>query len=81
MANGRAKNIGLLGKSPRVSESLRRKLKKKEKKKSLILTLAAAAAKLLQSCPTLCDPIDGSHQSPLSLGFSRQEYWSGLPFP
>ena len=39
---------------------------------------AAAAAKLLQSCPTLCDPIDGS---PLSLGFSRQEHWSGLPFP
>ena len=42
---------------------------------------AAAAAKSLQSCPTLCDPIDGSHQAPLSLGFSRQEYWSGLPFP
>jgi len=42
---------------------------------------AAAAAKSLQSCPTLCDPIDGSHQAPLSLGFSRQEHWSGLPFP
>ena len=42
---------------------------------------AAAAAKLLQSCPTLCDPIDGSHQAPPSLGFSRQEHWSGLPFP
>ena len=38
-------------------------------------------AKSLQSCPTLCDPIDGSHQAPLSLGFSRQEHWSGLPFP
>ena len=37
----------------------------------------AAAAKLL----TLCDPIDGSHQAPPSLGFSRQEHWSGLPFP
>ena len=37
---------------------------------------AAAAAKPLQSCPTLCDLIDGS---PLSLGFSRQEHWSGLP--
>ena len=22
-----------------------------------------------------------AHQAPLSLGFSRQEYWSGLPFP
>ena len=42
---------------------------------------AAAAAKSLQSCLTLCDPIDGSQQAPLSLGFSRQEYWSGLPFP
>ena len=40
---------------------------------------AAAAAKLLQSCPTLCDPIDGAHQAPPSLGFSRQEYWSGVP--
>ena len=87
--------------------------------------MAAAAAKSFQSCPTLCDPIDGSpsgspvpgilqtrtlewvaisssnacmlsrfshvwlcatpwtaaHQTPLSMEFSRQEYWSGLPFP
>ena len=90
---------------------------------------AAAAVKSLQSCPTLCDPIDGSpsdssvpgilearilewvsislsnawkwkvkvslfshvrlfaapwtvaYQAPPSMGFSRQEYWSGLPFP
>ena len=89
---------------------------------------AAAAAKSLQSCPTLCDPIDGSppgshipgilqartlewvaisfsnawkwknkakslirvrllatpwtaaHQALPSMGFSRQEYWSGVPF-
>ena len=88
--------------------------------------MAAAAAKSLQSCPTLCDPIDGSppgspvpgilqartlewvaisfsnawkwrvkakslsrvrllatpwttaYQAPPSMGFSRQEYWSGL---
>ena len=88
-----------------------------------------AAAKLVQSCPTLCDPIDGSppgfpvpeilqartlewvaisfsnmwkwkvkvkllsrvqllvtpwtaaYQAPLSMGFSRQEYWSGCPLP
>ena len=88
-----------------------------------------AAAKLLQSCRTLCKPIDGSppgslvpgilqartlewvaislsnawkwkvkvkslshlrhlvtpwtaaHQAPLSVGFSRQEYWSGVPLP
>ena len=77
---------------------------------------AATAAKSLQSCPTLCDPIDGSPAgSPvpgilqartlegvaisfsnawkwklkvkslslvrLSMGFSRQEYWSGVPLP
>ena len=90
---------------------------------------AAAAAKLLQSCPTLCDPIDGgppgspvpgilqartlewvaisfsnawkwkvkvkslspvrlfatpwtaAFQAPPSMGFSRQEYWSGVPLP
>ena len=90
---------------------------------------AAAAAKSLQSCPTLCDPIDGSppgshipgilqartlewvaisfsnawkwkvkvkslscvqllatpwtaaYQTPPSMGFSRQEYWSGVPLP
>ena len=90
---------------------------------------AAAAAKSLQSCPTLCDPIDGSppgspvpgilqartlewvaipfsnawkwkvkgkslsrvwllatpwtaaRQAPPSMGFSRQEYWSGVPLP
>ena len=89
----------------------------------------AAAAKSLQSCPTLCDPIDGSppgspipgilqartlewvaisfsnawkwkvkgkslrsrsrfsipwtaaYQAPLSMGFSRQQYWSGVPLP
>ena len=89
----------------------------------------AAAAKSLQSCPTLCDPIDGSppgspvpgilqartlewvaisfsnegkgkvkvkslsrvrllvtpwtaaYQGPPSMGFSRQEYWSGVPLP
>jgi len=42
---------------------------------------AAAAAKSLQSCPTLCDPIDSSTAGSASLGFSRQEHWSGLPFP
>ena len=40
--------------------------------------IIAAAAKLLQLCPTLCDPT--APQAPPSLGFSRQEHWSGLPF-
>ena len=35
----------------------------------------------LQSCLTLCDPMDCSRQAPLSMGFSRQENWSGLPCP
>ena len=33
-----------------------------------------------QSCPTLCDPMNDSHQAPLSMGFSRQEYWRRLPY-
>ena len=34
-----------------------------------------------QSCPTFATPWTVAHQAPLSMGFSRQEYWSGLPFP
>ena len=35
-----------------------------------------------QSCPALCDTMDCiTHQALLFMGFSRQEYWSGLPFP
>ena len=43
--------------------------------------IRAAAAKSLQLCPTLCDPIDGSLPGSTIPGFSRQEHWSGLPFP
>ena len=39
-------------------------------------------ALVAQSCPTLHDPMDCiANQAPLSMGFSRQEYWSGLPCP
>ena len=38
-------------------------------------------AKLLHSCLTLCNPMTVAHQAPLPMGFSRQEYWSGLPSP
>ena len=38
-----------------------------------------------QSCPTFCDPMDWdpwvARQATLSMEFSRQEYWSALPFP
>ena len=42
---------------------------------------AAAAAKSLQSCPTLATPWTAAYQAPLSTGFSRQKYWSGVPLP
>ena len=34
-----------------------------------------------KSCLTLATPWTVACQAPLSMGFSRQEYWSGLPFP
>ena len=34
-----------------------------------------------QSCLTLCDPRTVACQAPPSMGFSRQEHWSGLPLP
>ena len=34
-----------------------------------------------QSCLTLCDPVDCTHQAPLSGEFSRKEYWSVVPLP
>ena len=38
-------------------------------------------SEVTQLCTTLSDPWTAAHQAPLSMGFSRQEYWSGLPFP
>ena len=39
-------------------------------------------SEVAQSCSTLCNPMDEvAYQAPWSMGFSRQEYWSGLPFP
>ena len=48
---------------------------------TVCMKTAAAAAKSLQSCLTLCDPTDGSPLGSPSLGFFRQEHWSGWPFP
>ena len=36
-------------------------------------------SEVAQSCPTLSDPMDCSLPAPPSMGFSRQEYWSGVP--
>ena len=123
-------SISLVLKSHWLFESLQFSgLKTNRKTMKLLVHSAAAAAKSLQSCPTLCNPIDGSppgspvpgilqartlewfaislsnawkwkvkvkslsrvwlfttrwtvaYQAPLSLKFSRQEYWSGLPLP
>ena len=44
---------------------------KDEKRKGLVA----------QSCLTFHEPMTATHQVPLLMGFSRQEYWSGLLFP
>ena len=38
-------------------------------------------SEVTQSCLTVCDPMYVAYEVPPSMGFSRQEYWSGLPFP
>ena len=38
-------------------------------------------SEVAQSCPTLSNPWTAAHQAPPSMGFSRQEYWSGVPSP
>ena len=38
-------------------------------------------SEVAQSCLTLATPWTAAHQAPPSMGFSRQEYWSGVPLP
>ena len=38
-------------------------------------------SEVAQSCPTLSDPWTVAYQAPPSMGFSRQESWSGVPLP
>ena len=45
------------------------------------ISYAHTCCLVTQSCPTLCDPMDCSPPGSSVHGFSRQEYWSGLPFP
>ena len=45
---------------------------------NIILLLLRSHFNRVRLCATPCT---AAHQAPLSLGFSRQEYWSGLPFP
>ena len=66
-------SITLIQKSNRIA--------RKRINRSTLLSHGCDAAKSPQSRPTLCDPIDRTHQAPPFLGFSRQEHWSGLLFP
>ena len=48
----------------------------------IVSLLYAVLCLVAQSCPILCNPVDCiAHQGPLFMGFSSQEYWSGLPCP
>ena len=46
-----------------------------------VCVCVCAHNKSLQFCLTLCDHMDCRPPGPLSMGFSRHDYWSGLPFP
>ena len=45
------------------------------------LSESESESEVAHSCLTHCNPWTVAHQAPPSVGFSRQEYWSGLPFP
>ena len=47
----------------------------------IALVVLSVHAQSLELCLTLCDPMDCSFQALLPMEFSRQEYWSRLPFP
>ena len=57
-----------------------RKLQSLETELAIVLLLLLLLSRLsrVRLCAT---PETAAHQAPLSLGFSRQEHWSGLPFP
>ena len=56
----------------------KRKSSTKKEVMLLLLLLLLSRFSRVRLCAT---PQMAAHQAPLSLGFSRQEYWSGLPFP
>ena len=51
-----------------------------EQKKHSV-TSGGGGGLVAESCPMLETPWTVAHQAPLSMGFSRQEYWSGLLLP
>ena len=44
-------------------------------------SMIESESEIAQLCPTLCNPWTVAHQALPSMEFSRQEYWSRLPFP
>ena len=66
----RLKDLACLHLSPTISDGLG----------GSACMMSPATAKSLQSCPTLCNPIDGSPPGSSVHGISRAKYWSGLPF-
>ena len=56
-------------------------LRKQDRKNVHAFGCLLLCVQSLQSCLTLCDPMDCSPPGSSVHGFSRQEYWSGLPFP
>ena len=51
-----------------------------QKVKSFLMKVKSES-EVAQSCLTLATPWTAAHQAPLSMGFSRQKYWSGVPLP
>ena len=47
----------------------------------IMMYMSLCSALIIKSCPTLVTPWTVARQAPLSMGFSRQEHWSGLSFP
>ena len=47
----------------------------------IVFLLNYGGSLVTKSCPTLATPWTVACQAPMSMGFSRQEYWSGLSFP
>ena len=68
--------------SPGVIRGLREEMQRSYSSHYMIQCEAAAAAKSLQSCPTLCDPIDGSPPGPPTPGIlqARTLEWVAISF-
>ena len=56
-------------------------LKREERGVTIVCKESESESEVARLCPTLCYSMDCSPPSSSVMGFSRQEYWSGLPFP